>query len=237
MPAAVVPWSPAAIPATCVAWNECAGSNGSVRVLPRRRGRRERPLHDHLRRRVLRQPLREAGRVLEAVRVEVRVRRVEAVVDDPDLHPVAGGLEGRRPRACRRRSAPGRPASAARGSGRSARPPRRPGRARAARPRSAAGRRRARSRRAGSASAPRAGQAVWTRVRRGACSASIRAQVVACEAESSARPNVESGGALQRHDDLGHRVGPRPPRPSPESATAANAAVNDQNEQPSSECG
>src|SRR5689334_6120958 len=24
-----VPWSPAAIPATCVAWNDCVGSNGS----------------------------------------------------------------------------------------------------------------------------------------------------------------------------------------------------------------
>ena len=42
-------------------------------------------------------PFGKPGGVLEAARVEVRVRRVEAVVDDADLHPVAGGREGRAP--------------------------------------------------------------------------------------------------------------------------------------------
>ena len=29
MPCASVPWSPAAMPATCVAWNDSVGSNGT----------------------------------------------------------------------------------------------------------------------------------------------------------------------------------------------------------------
>ena len=68
---------------------------GGARVLPRVRGRRERPRDDHLRGRVPRIPLREAGRHRVAARVEEPVRLVDAVVDDADLDPVARRVEQR----------------------------------------------------------------------------------------------------------------------------------------------
>ena len=88
---AIVPWSPAAMPATCV---PCSSSpprfaNGSVDCGVGHARRHERPRDDHLRRRECRVPLRVARRVLVAGGVEERVRLVDALVDDPDLHPLA----------------------------------------------------------------------------------------------------------------------------------------------------
>ena len=88
------------------------GSNGTFAYFHDRVRRRERPLDDHLGRRVLDLALREPGRVLETGRIEERMGRVEAVVDDPDLHAVPGGLEVRAPQGVRRRSRPSRPVSA-----------------------------------------------------------------------------------------------------------------------------
>ena len=59
-------------------------------VPPGRRPRREGPGHDHLRVRVRRLALREAGRHRVAARREEGVVLLDAVVHDPDAHPVAG---------------------------------------------------------------------------------------------------------------------------------------------------
>ena len=68
------------------------------RRLRRRHARRhERPRDDHLRRRECRVPLRIARRVLVAGGVEERVRLVDALVDDPDLHPLTRVRERRPP--------------------------------------------------------------------------------------------------------------------------------------------
>ena len=90
---AVVPALPAAIPATCVPWNDACGSTASLRAVVRARAD-ERAGDDHLRRRPLRAALREAGGVAVALRVEERVRLVDAVVDDGDLHPLAAAAAG-----------------------------------------------------------------------------------------------------------------------------------------------
>ena len=64
-------------------------------VLPRRRGGSERTRGDHFRRREAPLPLREPRRIAVARRAEERVRLVDAVVDDADLHAVAGRRQGR----------------------------------------------------------------------------------------------------------------------------------------------
>ena len=83
-----VPESPAAMPATCVPWNDASRSIGNRPGRPRvRPGKRARD--DHLRRRPLPAALREARRIGETGGIEERVRVVDAVVDDCDLDPVA----------------------------------------------------------------------------------------------------------------------------------------------------
>ena len=198
------------MPATCVAWNDCVGSNGMFAYVVRRRGGRERALHDHLRRRELRLALREARRIREAGRVEVRVGRLEAVVDDPDLHAVAGGREGRRPRACRRRSAPGRlDRRAARGSARSARPSPTPGHVREQRRVCERGQddgEAVRDEPVAPADLRGRDRRDWMRSRERACAAaSSRAIGGVAAPTASDRPNDASGGAFERDDDLGRR--------------------------------
>ena len=96
-------------------------------------------------------PAREAGRHRQAGRVEEGVLLVDAVVDDADLHALAGGRRGRLPRAAARRSSRGS-RWRARGSGRTGRRGRRPAPRRAARPVPSGRRQRARRARPGSAS-------------------------------------------------------------------------------------
>ena len=71
-----------------------SGRRGAWRTARTSRGR-ESAGGDHLRGRVRRVALREAGRHRVAGRVEEGVRLVDAVVDDPDLDPVARGAERR----------------------------------------------------------------------------------------------------------------------------------------------
>ena len=66
-------------------------------VLPVRGRRRECARDDHFRRGVGGVPLREPGGVRVAGRVEVGVRLVDPVVDQPDLDPLARGGEVRAP--------------------------------------------------------------------------------------------------------------------------------------------
>ena len=70
---------------------------GRSRERVRGRARREHALHDHLRRRLRRQPLREPGRVGERRGVEEDVPGVDAIVDDPDLHALARRCEAGAP--------------------------------------------------------------------------------------------------------------------------------------------
>ena len=63
----------------------------------RRAGRRERARDDYLRRRVRGLSLRKPRWIAVARGAEERVRLVDPVVDDPDLHPLAGGCERRAP--------------------------------------------------------------------------------------------------------------------------------------------
>ena len=66
-------------------------------VLPRRPRRRERARDDHLRGREARVSLGVARRGRVALRVEERMRLVDALVDDPDLLALARGRERRAP--------------------------------------------------------------------------------------------------------------------------------------------
>ena len=83
----------------------CRGTRPAGRRARRLRSSAPAPTNDarddHLRRRPLRAALREAGRIAEALRVEERVRRVDAVVDDGDLDPLAASR--RLPRRARPR--------------------------------------------------------------------------------------------------------------------------------------
>ena len=160
-------------------------------------------------------PFGNPGGYWKPVGLKYGWRRVEAVVDDPDLHPVPGGLEVRAPElvgADLLRAELGR---RARGSGRSARPRRRPAPARASRPRSAAARPRARSRRAGSASGSATpGASVRSRAD-DRCLLRLDAAQVARVARGEQRAAEDcERRRLQRHDDLGRRHGRRP-NPSP----------------------
>ena len=209
MPPAFVPWSPAAMPATCVAWNDCVGSNGSVRVLLRRRRRaRTSAARSPSASCTASAPSGTRAGTVKPARVEVRVGRVEAVVDDPDLHPVAGGREVRRPRACRRRSARARRIVAqrvvadVRPDAVDARDVRE--RARAA---SAAGRPRSRSRRA-VAPADLARRAAPTGCARRARPARPHAQAVGGVAARLQRPSERrERRRLERDDHLGRGRG------------------------------
>ena len=96
---ASVSWSPAAMPATFVAWSENSGSNGVFAYFHAGVFGSERLRDDHLRRGVRGVSLREARRVGEAARVEEHVGLVEPVVEDRDLHAVARRGE-RRPPDC-----------------------------------------------------------------------------------------------------------------------------------------
>src|SRR4030095_3713510 len=63
-------------------------------TLPPGTGARERARHDHLLARPPAAALWEAHGVREPGRVEERVRLVDAVVDDPDLDPLAAAARG-----------------------------------------------------------------------------------------------------------------------------------------------
>ena len=70
---------------------------GAPRVLPLRRAGCEGARDDHLRVGEALVPLREAARHPVPARAEVRMDAVDAVVDDPDLHALAGAREPRAP--------------------------------------------------------------------------------------------------------------------------------------------
>ena len=80
---------------------ECRGRRGRGRTAPRvgvgRCRGSERPRDDHLRRRIRGLTLRKAGRICLPCRREERVRLVDSVVDDPDLHSLPCGRESRPP--------------------------------------------------------------------------------------------------------------------------------------------
>ena len=81
---------------------------GAPRVLPLRRAGREGAGHDHLRVREAPVPLREPARHPVSARAEVGMDAVDAVVDDPDLHALAGAREPRAPERGRADEARGR---------------------------------------------------------------------------------------------------------------------------------
>ena len=147
-----VPWSPATIPATCVACERLAPDRTAWRRTYAAR-RREGPRHDHLRRRELRSgPSGSPAGIVKPAGIEELVGLVEAVVDDPDLDPVCLPSRAPAPRAVARRSA----ARCGRGSpctSRRRRRPERPAGPGAARPSAAAARLRTRWPPAGSANA------------------------------------------------------------------------------------
>ena len=81
---------PAAIPATCVPWNDACGSTceaGAVVAPCADEGAGD----DHLRRRPLRAALGKPARIAVTLGIEEHVGLVDAVVDDGDLHPFAAG--------------------------------------------------------------------------------------------------------------------------------------------------
>ena len=85
---AIVPALPAAMPATCVPWNEMFGTNASRPWRPEfgpGNARATMIFAVHPRS----APARETGRVRVARALEERAAVVDAVVDDPDLDPLA----------------------------------------------------------------------------------------------------------------------------------------------------